>query len=287
MINTVVSILCLFLALCATGQKGFSGTWQGILQPTGQPKEKSIIFYLKMDESSGILSGKTREEYYSTNQMAIKSFKGKRTNNQFSITQGSIETSANIGNKNLCPIEMNFIYLDSTGYLEGSYSSPTCRSVVGKVILFRSSIVFSTQKEPLLTHSWRNRFLLDLEKGYASPEIRKIERDNFVFQTIYFDYDSFTIQPKYFNYLKQIARIVDGHSDLRIKVTGHTDADGSSTYNDNLSRNRAKAIIDFFNALGIDSSRIEIEFKGESQPIDSNSTPEGKQRNRRVEFSFI
>ncbi len=82
-------------------------------------------------------------------------------------------------------------------------------------------------------------------------------------------------------------RVVDGHSDLRIKVTGHTDADGSDTYNLDLSKRRAEALIQFFIVNGLSRERIEIDFKGEADPIDDNATPEGKQRNRRVDFSFI
>jgi len=46
-------------------------------------------------------------------------------------------------------------------------------------------------------------------------------------------------------------------------------------------------LIDFFVSKGLAADRIQIDFKGESQPIDNNLTPEGKQRNRRVDFSFI
>ena len=269
------------------GQTNFNGTWQGLLFPAGQQKDKSIIFYLNIEKSTEIISGKCREEYVSTDQLVIKPIKGTRKKNDLSLTQGAIELSKNTGNKNFCPIEIILSYIDSTGYLKGTYKSPTCRSVSGTVILFRSSVAFTNQDQPLTPHYWRNRFLLDLEKGYPAPEIRKKERDEFIFQPVYFSYDSAVLDQKYIPYLKKLARVIDGHSDLRIKVTGHTDSDGSTGYNDELSLKRAKSIIDFFKTQGVDSSRIEIEFKGESQPIDSNATEEGKQRNRRVEFSFI
>jgi outer membrane protein OmpA-like peptidoglycan-associated protein len=84
-----------------------------------------------------------------------------------------------------------------------------------------------------------------------------------------------------------MTRVVDGHTDLRIKVTGHTDNVGSDAYNIDLSKRRAQSLIDFFVAHGLSKDRIEIDFKGESDPIDNNSTPEGKQHNRRVDFVFI
>jgi OOP family OmpA-OmpF porin len=54
-----------------------------------------------------------------------------------------------------------------------------------------------------------------------------------------------------------------------------------------LSKRRAEAIIGFFTAHGLSKDRLEIDFKGESAPVDNNTTPEGKQHNRRVDFSFI
>lgn len=269
------------------GQTEFNGTWQGILLPIGQKKDKAIIFYLNINQSTESITGKCREEYFSTEQMVVKSVKGVIDKNTLKLTQGAIEKSSKIGNKNLCPIDISLLYIDSSGYLSGSYTSPTCRTIKGNIILFRSSVTFSSQIDPLQPHFWRDRFILDLDKGYPSPEIRKKERDNFVFQPIYFDYDSSSIDTKYTGYLSKLASIIDGHSDIRVKVTGHTDSDGSFEYNNALSEKRAKAIIDFFKSLGIDQSRIEIEFKGESQPVDSNSTDDGKQRNRRVEFAFI
>ena len=82
-------------------------------------------------------------------------------------------------------------------------------------------------------------------------------------------------------------QVVLGHSDLRIKVIGHTDAVGSDIYNVDLSQRRAQSIIDYFVSQGLARDRIQIEFKGETDPIADNETEAGKQLNRRVDFSFI
>ena len=84
-----------------------------------------------------------------------------------------------------------------------------------------------------------------------------------------------------------MARVVNGHSDLRIKIIGHTDADGSDIYNIDLSARRAKAIQEYFLKCGLESFKLVIDFKGEKMPIDNNQTSEGKQHNRRVDFQFI
>jgi len=77
------------------------------------------------------------------------------------------------------------------------------------------------------------------------------------------------------------------HSDLRILVIGHTDSDGSDHYNKSLSKRRAESIIQFFTNSGLRRDRIVIDFKGESSPVESNKTTEGRSRNRRVDFRFI
>jgi outer membrane protein OmpA-like peptidoglycan-associated protein len=130
-------------------------------------------------------------------------------------------------------------------------------------------------------------FCRDYLLGFPAPAVREKERQSFVFQPLFFDYDSYAIRPEYHAYLLQMARIVAGHSDIRILVVGHTDSDGSDAYNISLSQKRAEALIDFFRANGMNTNRISIDFKGEKDPVDSNETPEGKQRNRRVDFAFI
>ena len=81
--------------------------------------------------------------------------------------------------------------------------------------------------------------------------------------------------------------MVKSHSDLRIEITGHTDADGSDAYNLALSKKRSEALLSFFSANGLPKDRVVIQYKGEKEPVDQNQTDEGKQRNRRVDFRFI
>jgi outer membrane protein OmpA-like peptidoglycan-associated protein len=179
-------------------------------------------------------------------------------------------------------MEYNF----TTGYLEGTYDSK-CPEEKGKLILYKSKFDFNEKPYPLQDHSWFDRFVNDLKEGLSSPEQRLVELRNFKFDPIYFDYDKYEIKAEYQDYLRKMIKMVKSHSDLRIKITGHTDADGSDKYNEKLSQNRAKALIRFFEENGLEKSRVVIDFKGEKQPVDSNKTPEGKQKNRRVDFAFI
>jgi len=73
--------------------------------------------------------------------------------------------------------------------------------------------------------------------------------------------------------------------DVRVEVDGHTDSKGTDAYNQKLSERRAKGVYDYLIAHGVPESQITGEKGfGESQPIDTNDTAEGRQRNRRVEL---
>lgn len=284
-------IFLLFCFTCFTlvglAQTDLSGLWQGILVKNGATNAQSNPFFLEIKIENAKISGRTREEIYKTDFFAIGKQYGTVTGNV--ITFKHVAYSKKQGNSKItwCKLEGNLTYNEKTGYLEGKYSSSDCRTNAGKIILFRSKATFSEDKAPIASQSTRDALIRDLEKGLAAPEIRTKNRENFVFEPIYFDYDKAVIRPEYFAFLSRIVDVVNGHSDLRVKVIGNTDADGSDNYNTDLSKRRAQAIIDYFVQAGISADRIEIEFNGEKKPIDRNDTPEGKQRNRRVEFEFI
>lgn len=73
----------------------------------------------------------------------------------------------------------------------------------------------------------------------------------------------------------------------RIQISGHTDAQGNDEYNLRLSRDRAKAVYDYLVGKGIDAKRLEYAGYGKRRPIATNTTPEGRLENRRVDFTFI
>ena len=75
--------------------------------------------------------------------------------------------------------------------------------------------------------------------------------------------------------------------DLEMVIaTGHTDAIGSDAYNQRLSERRAAAVKDYLVSKGIPASKITTIGKGKSQPVATNKTAEGRQKNRRVDIEF-
>ena len=99
-----------------------------------------------------------------------------------------------------------------------------------------------------------------------------------------FDFDKSYVKP-YYNGLLGILKEFLNEKDYNVGITGHTDSKGSDAYNMALGMRRAKAVKDRLIELGLSSSRIRgIDSKGESEPIATNGTDEGRAQNRRIEF---
>ena len=76
-------------------------------------------------------------------------------------------------------------------------------------------------------------------------------------------------------------------STIQIEIAGHTDSKGTDEYNLNLSERRAKAVVSYLKENGVGQERITTLFFGESKPIETNETSEGRRKNRRVEFKIL
>ncbi|MBS1656148.1 MAG: OmpA family protein, partial [Bacteroidetes bacterium] len=102
---------------------------------------------------------------------------------------------------------------------------------------------------------------------------------------IYFDVNKDVVKPESYGTLKEIAGVLNENPGVRIKIVGHTDADGADAANLDLSKRRAASVKnELVKTFGIDESRIETDGKGETQPVAANDTPSNKALNRRVEF---
>ncbi len=102
---------------------------------------------------------------------------------------------------------------------------------------------------------------------------------------ILFDVNSDKVKPESYGAIKEMADILKENPAIIVKVVGHTDSDGDDSKNLQLSKNRAASVKnELVNTFGIDASRIETDGKGETEPVEPNTTPMGKSKNRRVEF---
>lgn len=100
---------------------------------------------------------------------------------------------------------------------------------------------------------------------------------------VLFPFDSSKVREEYFDDLSELADFLKRFSDLQVDVEGHTDSVGPEDYNMGLSQRRANAVVDVLvNQYGIARSRLEPKGYGETQPVASNDTKDGRAENRRV-----
>ncbi|WP_407557394.1 OmpA family protein [Winogradskyella sp. 4-2091] len=105
---------------------------------------------------------------------------------------------------------------------------------------------------------------------------------------ILFDSGSSNIQPQSLGIVRQISQVLMQDETIKLKIIGHTDADGPDDTNLKLSKDRAHAVKDALVSIyKISSERLTTDGKGETQPVDDNNTADGKAQNRRVEFIKI
>jgi outer membrane protein OmpA-like peptidoglycan-associated protein len=277
-----------FVSLNAIAQVKMDGIWQGLIVRDGAKWSESSVLFLEINSVDKNLTGRTREEVTKSDCYMIQKIKGTITDSvSIKFKQYITETKKTTPKITWIPFEAKLSFDTLTGYLSGSYTQLAGRKTTGKITMYRSTAEFSNSEMIMLHQSWRDVFIQDLNQKRKAPAIREWERKNFVFEPIYFDYDKDSLKVEYNAYLKEMVRVVLDHTDLRIKITGHTDADGSDAYNKELSERRAKSIQDFFVKCGLPPHKVVTDFKGEEEPVDNNKTDNGKQRNRRVDFTFI
>jgi OmpA-OmpF porin, OOP family len=127
----------------------------------------------------------------------------------------------------------------------------------------------------------------NIRYAIGAPDTRSklITEGRFSTTGILFDVNSDRIKPSSEGTLKEIAKVLSENPTVKIKIIGHTDADGADAVNQTLSEKRAASVKNTLATdFGIAADRMQTEGKGESQPVDKNDTAIGKANNRRVEF---
>lgn len=144
-----------------------------------------------------------------------------------------------------------------------------------------------------------NSVMLDLstsaKSGYIaaeSTELSSIDKNDpnrkpIILKTLHFDHDSDVIRPESYFDLNRLVTLLQTHSDLYIRIEGHTDSDGDDDFNFNLSNRRAKAVEAYLIQQGVGNKVKGAEGFGESRPRAENTTEVGQQLNRRVEFIIL
>jgi outer membrane protein OmpA-like peptidoglycan-associated protein len=104
---------------------------------------------------------------------------------------------------------------------------------------------------------------------------------------ITFEVNKSNVKPNFVEILSSVTLVLNEYKSTMIEVAGHTDSTGSDSYNQMLSQQRAQAVSSILMQNGVQPVRIDTVGYGESRPIASNATPEGRQQNRRVELTLL
>ncbi len=102
----------------------------------------------------------------------------------------------------------------------------------------------------------------------------------------FFYANSATIKPELYSEIHRIAQVMAQYPQIRVSVDGHTDSQGKESYNMELSRKQAESVMNLLIQSGVNSSQIQTVAYGETMPVASNDTVEGRQRNRRIEIKI-
>lgn len=126
-----------------------------------------------------------------------------------------------------------------------------------------------------------------IKQPIVKEETDKIELNKeYTFSNVVFDFNSTELSENAKVEIVSIHQFLEKNIDAKILISGHTDNIGTSDFNQKLSENRAKSVADFFVFLGLDNSRISAIGYGNTNPISTNDTEEGRNKNRRVSFKI-
>lgn len=129
-----------------------------------------------------------------------------------------------------------------------------------------------------------------IEKDFTLDPIQVAtieENVSITLNNLFFDFDKAVLKPESFPELDRIATMMNEKPTMQIEISGHTDSAGPDQYNMGLSERRAKSVVQYLGGKSIGKDRMNVVFFGESQPKETNDTPEGRKRNRRVEFKIL
>jgi outer membrane protein OmpA-like peptidoglycan-associated protein len=126
-----------------------------------------------------------------------------------------------------------------------------------------------------------------LAEGGVPLYDRLLNDGRFVTNDIHFEYGQATLKSESMNIIQQVAEMLKEHPEVALKIEGHTDSDGSDSYNLELSQKRAQAVKEALIKQGVDGQKLTAEGFGESKPVSTNDTDEGRASNRRVEFVLV
>ena len=120
-----------------------------------------------------------------------------------------------------------------------------------------------------------------------NPQYERVKDRIYTLQDVYFNTDKATLRESSYDALNDLLSAMQTNKAMRVEIAGHTDDRASAEYNKDLSQRRAESVKAYLVENGIAKDRIRAKGYGESEPVASNETEEGRQKNRRVEVRVL
>jgi OmpA-OmpF porin, OOP family len=128
----------------------------------------------------------------------------------------------------------------------------------------------------------------DAKKNGCPKAVRVVEQEIIILEQVQFDTSKATIKKVSDALLDEVAGVLKEHPEIgKIEVQGHTDNRGAAKTNDKLSQDRADSVKKALVKRGVDDARLSTKGYGQNVPIADNTTEEGRQKNRRVQFKIV
>ncbi len=193
--------------------------------------------------------------------------------------------------------EVDFIQLDSGDSFVQAQTDEEGEFLV--VLPTGNDYALNVSKKGYLFHS--ENFALSEASGITDPFLLKIKLNPIaeplaeipaaakpvILKNVFFETASAALRPESTAELHRLQHLLEENPQLHIQINGHTDDVGSEEDNLLLSENRARAVYDYLVRQGINPERLRYKGYGETRPIATNETPEGRQENRRTEFEVV
>ncbi|MFL5727955.1 MAG: OmpA family protein [Cytophagaceae bacterium] len=287
--NKIKYILFAFLFFQTTvmySQLKVAGVWQGIItQPGGPLGFANYPFWMTFNETSSEFTGHTRcevpgtENYYNVIEMKGKVYPDHIFFEEIKITESKMPPSLG----GWCIKSGTLYYTQEKNMLKGKWAGGANGAICmpGEIIVYKSDGNVPQGEVVPVTPTPSSDFESSLKS--TGNGVGK----TFVMDSIYFMQGKSALTPQSQKSLDKIAKILKDNPSVRMRVSGHTDNNGNDVANLQLSKDRAKAVVDYLVKKGITKSRLFSEGYGKSIPRYPNDTEENRKKNRRVEFEIV
>lgn len=168
---------------------------------------------------------------------------------------------------------------------EGNYSTPLKEGRVYRLTPvvpdhLPTPVELDTRQTPKGTELVQDLRVMSIDHALVTGATFRLDN-------IFFDFDRDVLKDESIPELQKLIRLLDEYPSIRVEIGAHTDAEGSDAYNVDLSERRARSVVGYLVSEGIEPNRLLSRGYGESTPIATNETEEGRALNRRVEFRLV